>query len=101
MSSCIKKYIVHFDGNDGNLYHKEVYCKYEDVWDGQLWCNSDGSPVDFECVTDSYAKVMSMCIAGIVISGDPFCYWEEIKDFETPEAVSKSFNFGNDKILTQ
>lgn len=91
MSSYVKKYIIHYDGNDGNTYHEDVYCKYENVWDGQLWRNSDGAPVDFGCVTDSFANAMSMCIAGIP-TNNKFFYWEEVKDFVVPDIVYNSFD---------
>jgi len=90
MSSYVEKYRIHYDGNDSNTYQKDIYCKYEGVWDGQLWVNEDGSPVNFGCVTDSHAKVKAMCIAGIPTE-DRFFYWEEIKEFELPEAVAKVF----------
>lgn len=71
---------------------KSIYCKYEGVWNGQLWVNEDGTPVDFGCVTDSEAMVKSMCIAGIPTERE-YEYWEEIKEFDIPEAVAKAYNY--------
>ena len=53
MSSYVKKFVINYDGNDGFTYSKKIYCQFENVWDGQLWRNEDGTPVDFKCVTDS------------------------------------------------
>ena len=92
MSSYVRKYKVVFDGNDGMTYEKFIYCKYEGVWDGQLWRNEDGTPVDFRCVTDSEATVTAMCIACIP-TNDKYFYWEEIEEFELPDAVKKEFNY--------
>ena len=92
MSSLVKKYAIHYDGNDGMTYTKYVYCKFENVWDGQLWRNEDGTALDFRCVTDSEALVTAHCIANIPIN-DKYFYWEEIKDFEIPDVVAKEFNY--------
>ena len=92
MSSHVSKYKIVSDGNDGLTYEEYIYCKYEGVWDGQLWVNEDGTPVDFGCLTDSAAKVKSMCIAGIPVD-DKYFYWEEVKEFEMPEAVAEAFNY--------
>lgn len=91
MSSNVRKYLISYDGNDGMSYNKYIYCKYENVWDGQKWCNEDGSSLDFDCVTDSNAFVTACCIAG-VDTGDKYSYWEEIEDFDIPEPVAKKFN---------
>lgn len=93
MSSTIKKYVIHYDGNDGNTYSRNIYARYENVWDGQLWAEENGSPVTFELVTDSEADVLSKCIAGIPTNSEYF-YWEEVDDFELPEAVEKVFKLG-------
>lgn len=90
MSSYVKKYKIVYDGNDGYTYEKSIYAKFENVWDGQLWANEDGTPVDFRCVTDSEAAVMSMCIANIP-TNDKYFYWEEVKDFVLPDEVEKVF----------
>lgn len=90
MSSYVKKYKIVYDGNDGYTYEKSIYAKFENVWDGQLWINEDGTPVDFGCVTDSEAMVMSMCIANIP-TDDKYFYWEEVKDFVLPNEVEKVF----------
>jgi hypothetical protein len=90
MSSTINKYVIHYDGNDGNTYSRNIYVRYEGVWDGQMWVEEDGSPVTFELVTDSEAYVLSNCIAGISTNNE-FFYWEEVDDFELPEAVEKAF----------
>lgn len=90
MSSYVKKYKIVYDGNDGYTYEKSIYAKFENVWDGQLWVNEDGTPVDFGCVTDSEAKVISMCIANIP-TNDKYFYWEEVKDFVLPDEVEKVF----------
>lgn len=95
MSSIVKKFKIVSDGNDGMTYEENIYCKYENVWDGQLWANEDGTPVDFRCLTDSAAKVKSMCIAGIP-TDDKYFYWEEVKDFILPDAVAEAFNYPND-----
>ena len=57
MSSNVRKYLICYDGNDGMSYNKYIYCKYENVWDGQNWCNEDGSSLNFDCVTDCNAFV--------------------------------------------
>ncbi len=90
MSSYIKKYKVVYDGNDGFTYDKQIYCQFENVWDGERWCNEDGTPVDFRCVTDSEAMVTAMCIANIP-TNDKYFYWKEIDDFELPDAVAEFF----------
>lgn len=92
MSSFVNKYKIVYDGNDGMTYEKFIYCKFENVWDGQLWRNEDGTPVDFRCLTDSEAKVKSMCIAGIP-TDDKYFYWEEMDEFELPETVAEAFNY--------
>lgn len=92
MSSSVHKYKVVFDGNDGMTYEKNIYCKYENVWDGQLWRNEDGTPVDFRILTDSEAEVTAMCIAHIP-TNDKYFYWEEVKDFVLPDVVAKEFNY--------
>ena len=92
MSSYVKKYSVIYDGNDGTTCQKEIYCKFENVWDGQLWVNEDGSPLDFRCVTDSEALVTAMCIANIPTK-DKYFYWAEVKEFEMPDVVRKAFNY--------
>lgn len=89
MSSSVHKYIINYDGNDGCTYSKEIYCKFENVWDGQLWVNDDGTALDFGCVTDSEALVTAMCIANIP-TNDKYFYWKEIGNFELPEAVRKT-----------
>lgn len=90
MSSYVKKYKIVYDGNDGYTYEKNIYAKFENVWDGQFWANEDGTPVNFGCVTDSGAMVMSMCIANIP-TNDKYFYWEEVKDFVLPDEVEKVF----------
>ena len=92
MSSYVKKYKIHYDGNDGRSYDEYIYCKFEGVWDGQLWVNEDGTPVDFGCVTDSQAFVKAMCIAGLEINNS-YEYWKEIDEFDLPEAVAEAFNY--------
>ena len=92
MSSYVYKYKIVYDGNDGMTYDENIYCKYEGVWDGQLWANEDGTPVDFRCLTDSAAKVKSMCIAGIP-TDDKYFYWKEIEEFELPDAVAEAFDY--------
>ena len=94
MSNTISKYLIVYDGNDGRTYKKNIYCRYEGVWNGQLWRNEDGTPLDFDCVTDSLADVMSHCIAGIPMDNKYF-YWKEIKDFELPKCVEESFDLKN------
>ena len=54
MSSYVKKFVINYDGNDGFTYSKKIYCQFENVWDGQLWRNEDGTPVDFKCLTYSH-----------------------------------------------
>jgi hypothetical protein len=90
MSSSVNKYKIVYDGNDGMTYEKVIYCKFENVWDGQLWRNEDGTPVDFRCVTDSEAYVTAMCIANIPTE-DKYFYWVKVKEFVLPEAVRKEF----------
>ena len=90
MSSFVNKYKIVYDGNDGMTYEKFIYCKFENVWDGQLWRNEDGTPVDFGCVTDSEACVTAMCIANIPTE-DKYFYWAKVKEFVLPEAVRKEF----------
>ena len=92
MSNHVCKYKIVYDGNDSFTYEENIYCKYEGVWDGQLWVNENGTPVDFRCLTDSHAEVKAMCIAGIPTK-DKFFYWEQIKEFDIPEAVAKAFNY--------
>lgn len=92
MSNIICKYKIKYDGNDGRTYEENIYCRYEGVWNGQLWRNEDGTPLDFSCVTDSKADVMAHCIAGIPTNNKYF-YWKEIKEFELPECVAESFEF--------
>ena len=92
MSSYIKKYRICYDNNAGFTDSEDLYCKYENIWDGQLWRYEDGSSINFDCVTDSQAQVMAMCIAGIPTE-DKYFYWKEIKDFKLPEAVAKEFNY--------
>lgn len=92
MSSYVNKYKVKYDGNDGYSYIEYLYCKYENVWDGQLWCLEDGSSLNFDCVTDSQAYVRACCIAGIP-TNNKYDYWEQIEEFTLPEAVAKKFNY--------
>lgn len=92
MSSYVKKYRIRYDGNDSMTYTEDIYCKYENVCDCQLWANEDGTPVDFRCCTDSHALVKAMCIAGIPTE-DKYFYWKEVECFELPEAVAKVFNY--------
>lgn len=92
MSSYVNKYKVKYDGNDGYSYIEYLYCKYENVWDGQLWCLEDGSSLNFDCVTDSQAFVRACCIAGIP-TNNKYEYWEQIEEFTLPEAVAKKFNY--------
>lgn len=92
MSSYINKYKVKYDGNDGYSYTEYLYCKYENVWDGQLWCLEDGSSLNFDCVTDNRAYVRACCIAGIPTNNE-YYYWEQIEEFTLPEAVAKIFNY--------
>jgi hypothetical protein len=100
MSSNVRKYLIRYDGNDGMSYDKFIYCKYEFVWDGQKWCNEDGSSLNFDCVTDSNAFVTACCIAG-VDTGDKYSYWEEIKEFDIPELVAKKFNYAYPQKIKQ
>ena len=92
MSSYVNKYKVKYDGNDGCSYIEYLYCKYEGVWNGQLWCLEDGSSLDFDCITDSQAYVRACCIAGIP-TNNKYDYWEQIEEFTLPEAVAKIFNY--------
>ena len=92
MSSYVNKYKVKYDGNDGYSYIEYLYCKYENVWNGQLWCLEDGSSLNFDCVTDSQAYVRACCIAGIP-TNNKYDYWEQIEEFTLPEAVAKRFNY--------
>lgn len=95
MSSYVKKFHIIYDGNDGRTYDEYIYCKYNNGCDVQNWCSEDGSPLDFESVTDSQAYVRSCCIANIPIDlvwKDNKCfYWEEIKEFTLPKSVIKTF----------
>lgn len=100
MSSNVRKYHIRYDGNDGFTYKENIYCKYENVWDGQLWCNEDGTPVDFRCLSDNHAFVKACCIANIPID-DKYSYWKEIKEFEIPELVAKAFNYKYPQIIKQ
>jgi len=77
MSSSVHKYKITYDGNDGMTYKKNIYCKYENVWDGQLWRKEDGTSLNFDCVPDSYAYVTAMCIAHTPTNNKYF-YWKEI-----------------------
>jgi len=90
MSSYVNKYRVVYDGNDGMTYEKFIYCKFENVWDGELWRNEDGTPVNFGCVTDSEALVTAMCIANIP-TNDKYFYWEKIDGFELSPILIKEF----------
>lgn len=92
MSTYVNKYKVKYDGNDGHSYIEYLYCKHENVWDGQLWCLEDGSSLDFDCVTDSQAYVRACCIAGIP-TNNKYHYWEQIEEFTLPETVAKIFNY--------
>lgn len=92
MSSYVNKYKVKYDGNDGYSYTEYLYCKYLNVWNGQMWCLEDGSSVNFDCVTDSQAYVRACCIAGIP-TDNKYDYWEQIEEFTLPEAVAKVFNY--------
>lgn len=92
MSSYVNKYKVKYDGNDGYSYIEYLYCKYENVWNEQLWCLEDGSSLNFDCVTDSQAYVRACCIAGIP-TNNKYDYWEQIEEFTLPEAVAKRFNY--------
>ena len=92
MSSYVRKFKIFYDGNDGMTYDQYIYCKHEGVWDGQLWVNEDGTPVDFGCLTDSEANVKAMCIAGFP-TNDKYFYWEEIYEFELPENVAEAFSY--------
>ena len=65
MSSYVEKYIVHYDANDSTTCHEELYVKYENVCDMQLWVYSNGYPVNFGCITDDGAEVTAKCILGI------------------------------------
>ena len=90
MSSDVEKYRIHYDQNDGMTGHIDVYCKYENTCDFQLWLYDNGRPVEFGCCTDSFVHVMASCMLGKEVD-DKFFYWEEIKDFDLPEAVKKVF----------
>lgn len=90
MSSYVRKYHIIYDGNDGRAYDEYIYCKCDNGCDVQNWCSEDGSPLDFESVTDSQAYVRGCCIANIPIDSECF-YWEEIKDFTLPKQVIKTF----------
>jgi hypothetical protein len=92
MSSCINKYKIKYDGNNGHSYIEYLYCKYENVWNGQLWCLENGSSLNFDCVTDSQAYVRACCIAGIP-TNNKYDYWEQIEEFTLPEIVAKIFNY--------
>lgn len=90
MSSTVSKYKIVYDGGDGYTHEKYIYCKFENVWDGQLWRNEDGTPVDFFCLSDSEALVTAHCIANIPTNNEHY-YWKEIKDFVLPDIVWESF----------
>lgn len=92
MSNNVRKYCIHYDGNDGMTYSDNIYCKFEHTGDTQNWLNEDGTPVDFQYVTDSHAFVKACCIANIY-TNDKYFYWYEIKEFDIPEAVAKAFNY--------
>ena len=92
MSSYVNKYKIKYDGNDGYSYIEYLYCKYENVWNGQLWYLEDGSSLNFDCVTDSQAYVRACYIAGIP-TNNKYDYWEQIEEFTLPEAVAKRFNY--------
>lgn len=95
MSSFVNKYKITFDGKCGYTCEKDIYCKFENTWDGQLWRNSDGTPVDFKCLTDSEALVTAMCIANIP-TNNKYYYWEKIENFELPKEVAEEFDYNLD-----
>ena len=90
MSYGISKYIIHYDANDGTTTDKEIYCKRNNTCDTQQWLLSDGTPVTFECITDSGAEVLAKCILGIP-TYDPDFYWEEVVGYTLPDCVAKAF----------
>ena len=92
MSSYVKKFIIKYDGNDGMTYTQNIYCKYIGSWCGEQWYNEDGTPVDFGCVTDSQAEIISHCIAGIPVQNKYF-YWKEVEEFTLPEKLAEVFNY--------
>lgn len=89
MSSIIRKYKIHYDGNDGYTYDKDLYCKYDNSSDIQQWRYSDGRPIDFRVMTDSQAEVTACCIAQIP-TNDKYFYWEQF-DNDIPNIVKNSF----------
>ncbi len=91
MSHYIKKYNITFDSNMGFTCHKSIYCYYDNCCDFQKWCNEDGTPLDFGCVTDDEAMVTAKCIAGIP-TNDKFSYWEEDEIKELHQEVVEFFN---------
>jgi hypothetical protein len=96
MSSYVCKYEIWYDNNGGFTDSEDIYCKYEGVSDCQLWVDEDGTPVNFNWKTDSHTKVIAMCILGIPIK-DKYRVkiegWEEIKEFDLPQAVASAFNY--------
>lgn len=89
MSSIIRKYKIHYDGNDGYTYDRDLYCKYNNSLDIQQWRYSNGTSVDFELMTDSQAKVTACCIAQIPANDENF-YWEQVDD-DISNIVKNSF----------
>ena len=99
MSSYIRKYIVHYDSNDGDTCKVELFVKYNCTCDIQQWVYNDGTPLDFGCITDSGASVIAKCILHIP-TNDKFFYWKEVEGaYELPEAVKNYFysSFGKNK----
>ena len=92
MSNYVEKYKIVYDGNDGFTPTAYIYCKHIGVSDSQKWCNEDGSPVNFDDVTDSNAYVKACCIAGIP-TNDSYYYWEQIDEFTLPKEVAAVFNY--------
>lgn len=92
MSNYVRKFKIVYDGGDSATYIENIYCKYEGVWGGEMWANEDGTPVSFKCLCENHSQVMAMCIAGIPTE-DEFFYWDEIKEFDIPKAVAKTFNW--------
>ena len=92
MSNYVEKYKIVYDGNDGFTHTAYIYCKHIGVSDSQKWCNEDGSPVNFDDVTDSNAYIKACCIAGIP-TNDSFYYWEQIDEFTLPKEVAAVFNY--------
>lgn len=90
MSSYVEKYIVHYDANDSTTCNRELYVKYDGVWDGQLWLFADGTPVNFGCITDNGAEVIAKCILGIP-TNDKYFFWEKVNNFNIPDAVNNVF----------